>query len=104
MSHLYGVFPTHGYSNDTKYPDTYTVGEVVLDNAGCSLTNKVGHNKGGLKRKKIQKCYFVFSSYLLFNALDLKMLVYAHNIPLIICNRPRNLEYPTHVKKIRGEK
>ena len=41
LSHLYGVFPTHGYSNDTRYPNTYTVGEVVLDNAGCSLTNQV---------------------------------------------------------------
>ena len=43
LSHLYGVFPTHGYSNDSRYPQSYQVGEVVLDNAGCSLKNKVGH-------------------------------------------------------------
>ena len=42
VSHLYGVFPTHGYSNDSRYPQSYQVGEVVLDNAGCSLKNKVG--------------------------------------------------------------
>ena len=41
MSHLYGVFPTHGYKNDSRYPETYQVGEVVLDSAGCSLKNKV---------------------------------------------------------------
>ena len=43
VSHLYGVFPTHGYSTDSRYPLSYQVGEVVLDNAGCSLKNKVGH-------------------------------------------------------------
>jgi hypothetical protein len=42
VSHLYGVFPTHGFSNDSRYPQSYKVGEVVLDNAGCSLKNKVG--------------------------------------------------------------
>jgi len=41
LSHLYGVFPTHGYRNDSRYPETYQVGEVVLDNAGCSLKNKL---------------------------------------------------------------
>eukprot|EP00090_Calanus_glacialis_P035817 TRINITY_DN6109_c0_g1_i2.p1 TRINITY_DN6109_c0_g1~~TRINITY_DN6109_c0_g1_i2.p1 ORF type:complete len:1093 (+),score=204.46 TRINITY_DN6109_c0_g1_i2:1-3279(+) len=41
VSHLYGVFPTHGYSNDSRYPQSYEVGEVVLDNAGCSLKNKL---------------------------------------------------------------
>merc|ERR1719483_407239 len=41
VSHLYGVFPTHGFGNDSRYPDTYQVGEVVLDNTGCSLKNKL---------------------------------------------------------------
>ena len=36
VSHLYGVFPTHGYENDLRYPDTYNVGEVVLDNLDCA--------------------------------------------------------------------
>ena len=35
MSHLYGVFTTHGYKNDSLYPATYTVAEVVLENLDC---------------------------------------------------------------------
>ena len=35
VSHLYGVFPSHGYKNDSMYPATYTVAEVVLDNLDC---------------------------------------------------------------------
>ena len=35
VSHLYGVFPSHGYKNDSLYPATYTVAEVVLDNLDC---------------------------------------------------------------------
>ena len=35
VSHLYGVFPSHGYKNDSLYPATYTVAEVVLENLDC---------------------------------------------------------------------
>ena len=28
-------FTTHGYNNDSLYPATYTVGEVILDNLDC---------------------------------------------------------------------
>ena len=41
MSHLYGVFPTHGFPNDTFFPSTYSIGEVVLENSGCAVNNKV---------------------------------------------------------------
>jgi hypothetical protein len=40
-AYLYGVFPTKGYPNDTLYPFTYRLGEVVLENIGCSDTDKV---------------------------------------------------------------
>ena len=41
VSHLYGVFPTHGFPNDTFFPSTYSIGEVVLENSGCAVNNKV---------------------------------------------------------------
>ena len=41
VSHLYGVFPTHGFPNDTLFPATYSIGEVVLENSGCAVNNKV---------------------------------------------------------------
>ena len=40
-AYLYGVFPTVGYPNDTLYPFTYRLGEVVLENIGCSDSDKV---------------------------------------------------------------
>jgi hypothetical protein len=44
---LYGVFPTKGYPNDTLYPFTYRLGEVVLENIGCSDSDKVTSKKNG---------------------------------------------------------
>ena len=41
VSHIYGVFPTHGYSKDSMYPQTFNVGQTVLENGGCSLTGQV---------------------------------------------------------------
>ena len=43
VSHLYGVFPTHGFPNDTLFPATYSIGEVVLENSGCAVNNKVNN-------------------------------------------------------------
>ena len=47
VSHLYGVFPTHGFPNDTFFPSTYSIGEVVLENSGCAVNNKVGFRRLG---------------------------------------------------------
>jgi hypothetical protein len=40
-AYLYGVFPTQGFPNDTLYPFTYRLGEVVLENIGCLDGDKV---------------------------------------------------------------
>jgi hypothetical protein len=40
-AYLYGVFPTQGFPNDTLYPFTYRLGEVVLENIGCLDSDKV---------------------------------------------------------------
>ena len=35
VSHLYGVFPTHGFSSDPAFPLSYSRAEVTLDNTDC---------------------------------------------------------------------
>ena len=35
VSHLFGVFPTHGFSGDSAFPLTYNLAEVTLDNTDC---------------------------------------------------------------------
>ena len=40
VSHLYKVFLTHGFPNDTFFPATYSIGEVVLENSGYAVNNK----------------------------------------------------------------
>ena len=35
VSHLFGVFPTHGFSGDSVFPLTYNLAEVTLDNTDC---------------------------------------------------------------------
>ena len=35
VSHLYGIFSGHGYKNDSRYPLSYSVADVVLDNVDC---------------------------------------------------------------------
>ena len=36
LKYQYGVFSTHGFENDTRYPRNYRMGDVVLENKGCS--------------------------------------------------------------------
>ena len=35
VSHVYGVFPSHGYPGDPRYPASYSLAGVVLDNSDC---------------------------------------------------------------------
>ena len=64
VSHLYGVFPTHGFPNDTFFPSTYSIGEVVLENSGCAVNNKVNiHNNNNNNNNINNKVNILFSSW-----------------------------------------
>ena len=39
--HEFGIFPAHGFEEDVKYPKTFTIGGVTLENKGCSLNKQV---------------------------------------------------------------
>ena len=41
VSHLYGVFPTHGFSADPAFPLVYSRAEVTLDNTDCRAAGEL---------------------------------------------------------------
>ena len=77
MSHLYGVFPTHGFPNDTFFPSTYSIGEVVLENSGCAVNNKVRFQDLSKKQILVHKIHNSPKLYIAFSSLLPVCLVFA---------------------------